>query len=359
VDRFLLFLPGPMQVPDTVAEAAKRPLFFHRSSHYEEFRFKLVSRVQPLFGTTSDVLFLGASATGAMESAVVNMTSSGEEVIVVVGGIFAERWVKIATAYGLTVRTAEVDWRSGPELKDVLAAMKRWPNASVVFITWSESSTGVLAEMDQIGKAVRERDKFLVVDAVSGLAVSPMEMDLWSLDVVVVGSQKGLMVPPGLALVAIGPRAWERNKGASMQRYYWDWSPYRTEVPVTPPLSLMFQLEAALDLIDSIGPDGIYQRRALVAARIREMLGRKGLEIYAKRPSNGITAVIAPNSMDVERFCQRLEEDYSISIAGGQGSLKGKIFRIGHVGQVTDEEIQYFMASFEKVLEIEMRLGSS
>ena len=357
--RPLLFLPGPMQVPDSVAEAAKRPLFFHRSSRFTEFRSKLVSRVQPLFGTTSDILFLSASGTGAMESAVVNMTSPGEEIIVVVGGIFAERWTKIAKAYGLTVHIGQVDWRTGAQVEEVRAAMDRWPDASVVFITWSESSTGVLIELDEIGKAVRERDKFFVADAVSGLAVSPMQMDDWGVDVVVVGSQKGLMLPPGLGLVAVGPRAWERNAEAKTQRFYWDWPPYRSEVPVTPALSIMFQLEAALDVIDSMGPGGIYGRRARVATRIRQVVRRNGLEIYAKRPGNGITAVIAPEGMDVAALGRRLEEDYSISIAGGQGSLKGKIFRIGHVGQVTDEEVRYFLESFENVLAAKMKPRSA
>ena len=353
MDRLLLFLPGPMQVPESVAEAAKRPLFFHRSEQFDQFRSKLTTRVQPLFGTQSDILFLSSSGTGAMESAVANLTSPGEAIIVMVGGTFAERWARIGKALGLTVRVADVDPRTGPSVDDVNGAMDRWPDAQVVFTTWSESSTGVLMELDEIGRAVRLRKKYLVTDAVSGLAVSPMQMDAWNVDAVVAGSQKGLMLPPGLGVVAVGTRAWERAATSTMPRFYWDWDSYRHSVPVTPPMSIMFQLEAALDFMDTLGPGGLYARRAEVAGRIREMVERNGLELYAKRTGNGITAVLAPDRMDVDRFLRRLEEDYSILIAGVLGPLKGKMFRIGHVGQVSDEEVDYFIQSFEKALALE------
>ncbi len=353
MNKLLLFIPGPMQVPEAVAEAAKRPLFFHRSEQFNAFQAKLSVRVQPLFGTRSDVLFLSASGTGAMESAVVNLTSPGEEIIVMVGGTFAERWTKIAKAYGLTVRVVEVDWRTGARLEDVTGAMDRWPDAEVVFTTWSESSTGVLLELDEIGEAVRRRNKYLVTDAVSGLAVSPMQMDDWKVDAVVAGSQKGLMLPPGLGVIAVGTRAWERAALSTTPRFYWDWESHRENVPVTPPLSIMFQLDAALDLMDSLGPGGVYARRAEVAGMIRNMVERNGLEIYARRQGNGITAVLAPDGMDVDRFRRRLEVDYSILIAGVLGPLKGKMFRIGHVGQVSDDEVDYFLQSFEKALAAE------
>ena len=267
--RFLLLLPGPMQIPDRVVQAAERPLFFHRSPEYMEFRARLESRVQPLFGTSSDILFLSSSGTGAMESAIVNMTSPGSEIIVMVGGAFAERWAAIGDAFGLKVHRADVDWRQGPSADDVRRAMKQWPDASVIYLTWSESSTGVLTDLAAIGQAVRDQNKWLVADAVSGLAVSPLDMEGWNIDAVVVGSQKGLMLPPGLGLVAIGPRAWERSKTARSPRFTWDWSSYIGKVPVTPPLSLMHQLDAALDLIDDMGPGGVYKRRAAVASRIR------------------------------------------------------------------------------------------
>src|SRR5207237_1033399 len=200
---------------------------------------KLESGCRPLFGTKGDVIFLASSGTGAMESAIVNLTSPGDEIIVVVGGTFAMRWADIAKAYGVTVRVAEVDWRRGATLAEVDAALKQYPHVQVVFHTWSESSTGVLNDLPEIGKLVRSQNKVLVADAISGLAVSPMSMDAWNVDVVVAGSQKGLMVSPGLGLIAVGPRAWEKMESSKAPRFYFDWRKLKATVPFTPALSLL------------------------------------------------------------------------------------------------------------------------
>jgi aspartate aminotransferase-like enzyme len=351
-------LPGPMQVPDEVARAAMEPLFFHRSPRFIQFQDTLRSRMRPLFGTAAaDIVFLSACGTGAMESSVVNLTSPGNEVIVMVGGAFAQRWTAIGEAFGLKVHTSEVDWREGATASDVESAMDRWPRAEVIFTTWSESSTGVLIDLEPIGASVRSRGKYLVVDAVSALGVSPMEMDAWNLDTVISGSQKGLMMPPGLGVVAIGDRALARSLTSTSPRLTWDWAPYLEpgKVPVTPPLSLMHQLGAALNVMDSFGPGGIYVRRHDVAQRIRDLIVRLGLRIYAHRPGDGITAVLAPEGMDIGKFRSRLEDEYSILITGAQGRLNGEVFRIGHVGHLTDKELDYFCESFEKAFAAEMK----
>jgi aspartate aminotransferase-like enzyme len=228
--------------------------------------------------------------------------------------------------------------------------MDRWPGARVVFLTWSESSTGVLVELPEIGRAVRDAGRWLVADAVSGLAVSPLRMDDWEIDVVVAGSQKGLMLPPGLGLVAVGERAWEKSAGAGSPRFSLDWASHRDGVPSTPALSLMQQLDAALDLMDAMGPGGVFMRREVVANRIRALVRGAGLELYAKRPGNGVTSLVAPPGMDAGRFREILEEDYSILIEGGLGRLEGRILRIGHPGHVTDEELDYFSRSFISAL---------
>src|SRR5262245_23256935 len=346
----LLFLPGPMQVPDQVQIAGDRPLFNHRSPQMVELLRSLEARCQPLFGTTGDVLFLASSGTGAMESAVVNLTSPGDEVLVVVGGTFSARWVDIAKAYGLAVHTVEVDWRRGATSAEVENALKQWPNAQVVFHTWSESSTGVLNDMAEIGKLVRSQNKLFVADAVSGLAVSPMSMDAWNIDAVVVGSQKGLMVSPGLGVVAIGPRAWEKSESAKTPRFYFDWKKLKGDVPFTPALSLLLELDGALDFIQSQSIERIFVRRAQVADRIRDLVRRAGMEIYALKPGNGITGVIPPKGFDIAALRRRLETDFGIQIAGGLGKVKDTIFRIGHVGHATDEEVDYFVQSFERCL---------
>ena len=346
----LLFLPGPMQVPDFVRAAGDRPLFNHRSPQMLELLARLETGCRPLFGTKSDVVFLASSGSGAMESAVVNMTSPGEEIIVIVGGTFATRWVDIGKAFGLTVHTVDVDWRRGAAIAEVEAGMKQWPNAQVVFHTWSESSTGVLNDMSEIGKLIRSQNKFFVADAVSGLAVSPMHMDDWNIDAVVVGSQKGLMVSPGLGVVAIGQRAWEKSANSTTPRFYFDWRKLKGTVPFTPALSLLFELEGSLDFIHSQGMDKIFTRRAQVAERIRDLVRRSGMEVYALKAGNGITGVIPPNGFDMAALRRRLESDFGIQIAGGLGKIKDTMFRIGHVGYATDEEVEYFIQSFERCL---------
>jgi aspartate aminotransferase-like enzyme len=347
----VLFLPGPMQVPDHIRSAGDRPLFSHRSKPMLQLLDKLEAGCRPLFGTSSDVLFLAASGTGAMESAIVNLTSPGDEIIVVVGGTFSERWKSIAEGYGLTVRVVEVDWRRGASLADVQKGLEQWPKAQVVFITWSESSTGVLIELAEIGKLVRSQDKVIVADAVSGLAVSPMQMDDWNIDAVVVGSQKGLMIPPGLGVVAIGPRAWAKRETSKTPRFYFDWLKYKKNVPFTPALSLLFQLDAALDYIHSDGKEKIFARRAQVADYMRNLVKKVGMEVYALKPGNGITGVIPPAGFDIEGLTRRMNDEFGIQIGDGQGRIKNTTFRIGHVGYLTDEEIDYFTLCFEKCLQ--------
>jgi len=347
----VLFLPGPMQVPDHIRSAGDRPMFSHRSKPMLELLAKLEEGCRPLFGTQSDVLFLASSGTGAMESAITNLTSPGEEIIIVVGGTFSERWKNIADAYGLTSRILDVDWRRGASLADIEKGLQQWPNAKVIFITWSESSTGVLIDLSAIGKLVRSQNKVLVADAVSGLAVSPMQMDDWNVDAVVVGSQKGLMLPPGLGVVAIGPRAWEKRETSKTPRFYWDWAKYKRAVPFTPALTLMFQLDAALEYIHSDGMEKIFARRSQVADRIRGLVRKAGMEVYAQRPGNGITGVVPPAGFPIDGLIQRMDKDFGIQIGEGQGRIKNSTFRIGHVGYLTDEEIEYFTQSFETCLQ--------
>jgi aspartate aminotransferase-like enzyme len=347
----LLFLPGPMQVPDHVLAAGDRPLFNHRSPQMVELLSKLEAGCRPLFGTKGDVVFLAASGSGAMESAVVNLTSPGDEVIVIVGGTFAQRWSDIGNSFGLTVHTVDVDWRQGATLAQVEAGLRQHPKAEVIFHTWSESSTGVLNDMGEIGKLIRSQNKIYAVDAVSGVGVSPMSTDDWNIDLVIAGSQKGLMVSPGLGVVAIGPRAWEKSDRSKTPRFYFDWKKLKGTVPFTPALSLLLELDGSLDYIHAQGMGRIFARRAQVADRIRDLVRRSGMQIYASKPGNGITGVVPPEGFDIAGLRRRLENDFGIQIAGGLGKIKDTMFRIGHVGHVTDEEVEYFIQSFERCLE--------
>ena len=346
----LLFLPGPMQVPGPIRAAADRPMFNHRSDEMDRLIAKLETGCRPLFGTSGDVLFFASSGTGAMESAIVNLTSAGDEVIVFDGGAFAHRWTEIAAAYGLQVHAIDVDWTIGATLHDVERALTAHPNARVIFLTWSESSTGVLLELEEIGRLIRSQNRILVADAVSGLAVSPMQMDDWCIDAVVAGSQKGLMLPPGLGLVAVGPRAWEKAAAATNPRYYWDWKRYKKAVPFTPATTILFQLEAALGEVESQGHERFFLRKTYVADKIRALIKSSGFGIYAVRPGNGVTCAVPESGFDIEGLIRRLERDFGIQIAGNLGRLKGMTFRIGHVGHVADDELEYFIQSFKRCL---------
>jgi len=346
----LLLLPGPMQVPEDIRAAGNKPLFNHRSRKMLDLLGQLESGCRPLFGTSGDILFLASSGSGAMESAIVNLTSPGDEVIVAVGGTFAERWNHIAAAFGLTVHRIETDWRCGVTLDQIKDIVEKWPHAKVVFATWSESSTGVLIDLKAIGSWLRNQDKIFVADAVSGLAVSPMFMDEWCIDAVVAGSQKGLMLPPGLGLAAVGPRAWEQYRRARMPRFYWDWAKYKSAVPFTPATSLLLQAEAALNFIRSHGMEAIFARRAEVASRIRALVVGSGMEVYARLPGNGITGVLFPAGFNSSSLIRRLDEEFGIQIGEGLGAIQNSTFRIGHVGHVTDEELDYFSASFRACL---------
>ena len=197
--------------------------------------------------------------------------------------------------------------------------LKQWPNAQVIFHTWSESSTGVLNDMAEVGKLIRSQNKIFVVDAVSGLAVSPMSMDDWNIDTVVVGSQKGLMVSPGLGVVAIGPRAREKSERSKSPRFYFDWKKLKGAVPFTPALSLLFELDGALDFIQSQGMNQIFARRAQVAERIRDLVRRSGMEIYALKPGNGITGVIPTKGFDIAALRRRLETDFGYRLPAAWG----------------------------------------
>jgi aspartate aminotransferase-like enzyme len=219
-----------------------------------------------------------------------------------------------------------------------------------VFVTWSESSTGVLIPLEEIGPYLRSQNKVFVVDAVSGLAVSPLQMDDWCVDAVVVGSQKGLLLPPGLGVVAVNSRAWEQSRQSTMPRFYWDWKKYRTSAPFTPATSLLFQLDAALEFIHSHSVSGIFKRRADVAETVRKLVTESGMEVYALKPGNGITGVIPPEGFDSAGLIRRLESEFQIQIAEGLGAIQKTTFRIGHVGHLTDEELDYFIRSFKSCL---------
>jgi len=300
--RYLL-TPGPTPVPPEVLAAISQPIIHHRGSDFKPIYERSLTRLREVFRTDQDVLLFGAAGTGAMESAVANLCSPGERVLVVSAGHFGERWRSIASAYGAEVEALEYEWGEIPSAEDVAARLQELGGAKVVFITHSETSTGVVCDLQSLAAAVSEQGALSVVDAVSSLGAVPLETDGWGLDVVVSGSQKALMTPPGLAMTSVSERAWAGRGEAP--RFYFDWE--RTQkgqaalnAPFTPPVSLVAGLDVALGILLDQGLDAVFERHVRLGRACREGAKAMGLELFSPDDDRSavVTAIRAPDGID-------------------------------------------------------------
>jgi aspartate aminotransferase-like enzyme len=352
--RYLL-TPGPTPVPPEVLAAISQPIIHHRGSDFKPIYERSLTRLREVFRTDQDVLLFGAAGTGAMESAVANLCSPGERVLVVSAGHFGERWRSIASAYGAEVEALEYEWGEIPSAEDVAARLQELGGAKAVFITHSETSTGVVCDLQSLAAAVSEQGALSVVDAVSSLGAVPLETDGWGLDVVVSGSQKALMTPPGLAMTSVSERAWAGRGEAP--RFYFDWE--RTQkgqaalnAPFTPPVSLVAGLDVALGILLDQGLDAVFERHVRLGRACREGAKAMGLELFSPDDDRSavVTAIRAPDGIDATELVRSLRDRFGITIANGQGVLKGKIFRIGHIGYFDVFDITTALAAAEVVL---------
>ena len=352
--RYLL-TPGPTPVPPEVLAAISQPIIHHRGSDFKPIYERSLTRLREVFRTDQDVLVFGAAGTGAMESAVANLCSPGERVLVVSAGHFGERWRSIASAYGAEVEALEYEWGEIPSAEDVAARLQELGGAKAVFITHSETSTGVVCDLQSLAAAVSEQGALSVVDAVSSLGAVPLETDGWGLDVVVSGSQKALMTPPGLAMTSVSERAWAGRGEAP--RFYFDWE--RTQkgqaalnAPFTPPVSLVAGLDVALGILLDQGLDAVFERHVCLGRACREGAKAMGLELFSPDDDRSavVTAIRAPDGIDATELVRSLRDRFGITIANGQGVLKGKIFRIGHIGYFDVFDITTALAAVEVVL---------
>jgi aspartate aminotransferase-like enzyme len=352
--RYLL-TPGPTPVPPEVLAAISQPIIHHRGSDFKPIYERSLTRLREVFRTDQDVLLFGAAGTGAMESAVANLCSPGERVLVVSAGHFGERWRSIASAYGAEVEALEYEWGEIPNAEDVAARLQELGGAKAVFITHSETSTGVVCDLQSLAAAVSEQGALSVVDAVSSLGAVPLETDGWGLDVVVSGSQKALMTPPGLAMTSVSERAWAGRGEAP--RFYFDWE--RTQkgqaalnAPFTPPVSLVAGLDVALGILLDQGLDAVFERHVRLGRACREGAKAMGLELFSPDDDRSavVTAIRAPDGIDATELVRSLRDRFGITIANGQGVLKGKIFRIGHIGYFDVFDITTALAAVEVVL---------
>ncbi len=351
----VLYTPGPTQLPSEVLEAMARPIIHHRTDEYRSQFLEMTRLTAAHLGTTQPILTLSCSGTGAMEAAVANVLSPGEEALVVEGGKFGARWGTICEAYGAVPRMVSVPWGRIANVDAVEAAMEAHPGAKVLFLTHSETSTGALFPAHEIARAARARGVATIVDAVTSFGVYDLRFDRSDFDAVVWGAQKGMMIPPGLAFVVFSPRGWERVERARLPRFYFDLRKARKDLeagdtPFTPAITLVLAAKAAMAIMDREGRDQVFSRHQRNADATRAAATALGLKLFAEAPSNALTAVVAPPGVDAGAVVKAMEQRYGVKIAGGQNQLKGKIFRLGHIGYYDQGDILRLVAAFESAL---------
>jgi serine---pyruvate transaminase len=354
--RYLL-TPGPTPVPPEVLAELAKPVIHHRERDYREIYQQSLARLREIYRTENDVLMFTNSGTGGLESAVSNLTSAGDRQLVLSAGNFGERWAAIAKAFAADVVHVRLEWGETPEPEDLRSALADAGDVRVVYLTHSETSTGVVADVQALAAVANEAGALVVVDAVSSLGAVPLDTDAWGLDVVVSGSQKALMCPPGLAFASVSPRAFEAAARATAQRFVLDWERTRSaqaklDAPFTPAVSLVRALNVAIGLLLDEGLEGAFERHARLGRACREGAKAMGLELFSPDDDRSavVTAIRAPEGVDATEIVKGLRDRFGITIANGQGELKGKIFRIGHIGWFDVFDITTALAAVELVL---------
>ncbi len=353
-----LRIPGPTPCPEDVLQAGAQQMIDHRGPEFKDMIARIHSGLQTAFQTKNQIAILTSSGTGAMEAAVINTLSAGDRVLSISIGVFGDRFAQIAEAYGVDVVKLPVEYGDAADPAEIGKLLAADASIKAVLITHNETSTGITNDLAAIAKVVREYDRLTLVDAISSVGCIPVQMDAWDLDVVVTGSQKGFMVPPGLAFAAVGPRALEAAKTATLPRFYFEFSRAFTlqaqgQTPWTPAVSVMFSLDLALQKMMTDGMGAVYEKHARIANDVRNGMKKLGLELFPndeKYASDTVTAVKVPEGVELSSLRGKLRNDREVVVAGGQGSLSGKIFRVGHMGHITDEDVDDVMASLKAVL---------
>lgn len=351
-----LLTPGPTPLPPQVCEAMARPIIHHRTPQFQGILKEVSQGLKYVYQTTNDVFIISSSGTGAMEAAVMNLLSCGDIALVVHGGKFGERWTEIAEAYGINVEIIDVQWGKAVNPEEISKRLKANPKIKAVFTTLCETSTGVDNDIEKIAGIVNESPAVLVVDAISGLAAIDLKTDAWGVDVVVSGSQKGLMLPPGLGFVSVSPKAWKLVEVSKSSRYYFDLRKAKkaidkNDTPFTSSITLIIALNEALKMIQQDGLENIFARHRNLAAAVRAAIKALGLELFAPTAaSDAVTAIKVPSGIDAEKLVKTMRDGFGVTIAGGQEELKGKIFRIAHMGYIGEFDIITGISCLEKVL---------
>ncbi|MBI2447600.1 MAG: alanine--glyoxylate aminotransferase family protein [Candidatus Omnitrophica bacterium] len=351
-----LLSPGPTPVPTDALLSMARPIFHHRTPQYQALFKEVNEGLKYVFQTNNDVLTFASSGTGAMEASVVNFLSPRDKALVVRGGKFGERFTEICEAYGVEAIPIDVQWGNPVDPGLIERSLLKNKGIKAVYTTLCETSTGVLNDIEAISKIVSRYDEaILVVDAISGLGADDLKTDDWKIDVVVSGSQKGLMIPPGLAFFSVSQKGWARVDSAKCPRFYFDLKSAKkaydnNDTPFTPAISLVIALSESLKIIKKETLANIFLRHRRLADATRWAVQALGLELFAKAPSNAVTAVQVPQGIDGKNLVKLMRDKYGVTIAGGQGELKGKTFRIAHLGYMVEFDVIVAIAALEMAL---------
>jgi aspartate aminotransferase-like enzyme len=361
-DKLMLMIPGPTPVPEQVLLAMAKHPMGHRSADFSQIIAEVTQGLKWLHQTQNDVLILASSGTGAIEAGIINFLSPGDRVLVGCNGKFGERWAEVCKAYGLTVETVTAEWGKPLDPDQFRDRLTADPDQQIkaVIVTHSETSTGVLNDLEAINRYVKAHGALIIVDAVTSLGAVHLPVDAWGLDVVGSGSQKGYMLPPGLGFVSVSPKAWEAYATAKLPRFYLDLGKYRKEAaknshPFTPPVNMFYGLQVSLQMMQKEGLEQIFARHQRHMNATRAAAKALSLPLLAAdtAASPAITA-IAPTGVEAEKIRSVLKKQFDIAMAGGQDHLNGKIFRIGHLGFVSDRDILAAISALEATL---LKLG--
>ena len=354
--RYLL-APGPTPVPSEVLLAMAMPIIHHRSPDFLPVLDSAKKGLQLLFQTKNDVLILSSTGTGGMVGAVNNFFNHGDKVLVINGGKFGERWTKICKSYGLNVEEILIEWGYSVKPELVEEKLKKDQDIKGVFVQASETSTGVYHDIKSLASIVNKHENTLfIVDAISALAAHDLRTDEWGIDIMVGGSQKGLMLPPGIAFVSVSEKAWEKAKASKLPKFYFDFKKERenlakNQTNFTSPVTLIIGLNESLKMLQAEGLENVFKRHEKLAQATRKAVQALALELYAKESlSNAVTAIMSPPGIDGQAVYKNLREKYGITAAGGQDRARGKIFRIAHLGYVDRFDVIIAIAGIEMVL---------
>ncbi len=352
-----LRIPGPTPCPDEVLQAMTKQMINHRGEEFIQILNGVTDKLKQLFQTKNDVFLLTGSGTGGLEAAIVNTLSPGDKVLSVSIGVFGERLATIAQQFGAEVIPLGFEWGEAADADAVRQALQADAEIKAVLVTHNETSTGVTNDLASISSVVKEYDKLLLVDAISSLGSIDLPVDDWQCDVVITGSQKGWMVPPGLAMVSVSQEAWQAHAEARMPRFYWDFSRAknyleRGQTPWTPAVTIVFALSVSLEMMLKEGLPNIVARHARVGRAAREGVKSLGLSLFAEEgyASNTVTAIAGSDGLDIGGLRRILREKHQVVLGGGQQKLDGKIFRIGHLGWVTEDDIETVISALRVAL---------